>query len=437
MQVAIIGAGPAGATAAYELKKQGKEVIVFEKDAVLGGRTQTYRSDTIQYDTGAGFFTNFYPTLQAYIEKLGLDRNVIPLERSVQLVAAQQVANYRFGSIASFWRLPFLNMFDKFKMMRHTAHLTLNRQHYDLADIEKLAQHDKYSIAEYSRKFMNEKIYQYCIRPGVEPFWYFSCEQVSSAMVTALQSRAADAKFFTFSNGMDVVCQSLLKDIQIFYNAPIEDIEITPQQKVAITLEQYNQRLLFDAVVLACPADAAWRIVQFLPPRHVTDFQRQFIREQQYASNIHATFMVNAADVKKIPAYLYPCGNFSPDVAAIVLHRKKHPQSAIIPADKELISIYLSHQGSQAILYLAEEMSYQKIWQLGRQFCPDLPALADPIFMAKRPNAIPLHKVGRFVKAAAFQEVQRAPIVFAGDYLNIATVEGAIRTGIRAAEILR
>ena len=38
-KVAIIGAGPAGASAAYYLQKEGYEVTVFEKENFIGGRT--------------------------------------------------------------------------------------------------------------------------------------------------------------------------------------------------------------------------------------------------------------------------------------------------------------------------------------------------------------------------------------------------------------
>ena len=40
-QVVIIGGGPAGLTAAYELIKAGRRACVLEKDAVVGGLSRT------------------------------------------------------------------------------------------------------------------------------------------------------------------------------------------------------------------------------------------------------------------------------------------------------------------------------------------------------------------------------------------------------------
>ena len=47
------------------------------------------------------------------------------------------------------------------------------------------------------------------------------------------------------------------------------------------------------------------------------------------------------------------------------------------------------------------------------------------------------HAVGRYKKAAGFIALQGGQIVFAGDYLSTATVEGAIFAGQVAAESLR
>jgi len=49
---AVIGAGPAGLTAAYQLAKNGVGVSVFEKDAVVGGLAKTVIRDGFRFDLG-------------------------------------------------------------------------------------------------------------------------------------------------------------------------------------------------------------------------------------------------------------------------------------------------------------------------------------------------------------------------------------------------
>jgi protoporphyrinogen oxidase len=57
-RVVIIGAGPAGLTAAYQLKKAGVSSIVVEKDDVVGGISRTVHHDGYHFDIGGHrFFT--------------------------------------------------------------------------------------------------------------------------------------------------------------------------------------------------------------------------------------------------------------------------------------------------------------------------------------------------------------------------------------------
>lgn len=56
--VVIIGAGPAGLTAAYQLYKSGKRSIIIEKDNTVGGLSRTVKRDGFNFDIGGHrFFT--------------------------------------------------------------------------------------------------------------------------------------------------------------------------------------------------------------------------------------------------------------------------------------------------------------------------------------------------------------------------------------------
>ncbi|MUG93843.1 FAD-dependent oxidoreductase [Scytonema sp. UIC 10036] len=77
--VVIIGAGPAGLTAAYELVKQGKESIVLEQADKTGGisRTEVYKG--YRFDIGGHrFFTKVSEVQQLWQEVLGNDFIKVP-----------------------------------------------------------------------------------------------------------------------------------------------------------------------------------------------------------------------------------------------------------------------------------------------------------------------------------------------------------------------
>jgi protoporphyrinogen oxidase len=73
-KIVIIGAGPAGLTAAYVLGKRGVRSTVLEADNVVGGISRTARADGWRFDIGGHrFFTKVQAVEDLWLEILGPD----------------------------------------------------------------------------------------------------------------------------------------------------------------------------------------------------------------------------------------------------------------------------------------------------------------------------------------------------------------------------
>ena len=69
--VVVIGAGPAGLTAAYQLTKAGRDALVLEADDVVGGISRTVERDGWRFDIGGHrFFTKVQPVEDLWHEIL-------------------------------------------------------------------------------------------------------------------------------------------------------------------------------------------------------------------------------------------------------------------------------------------------------------------------------------------------------------------------------
>ena len=69
--VVVIGAGPAGLTAAYQLVKAGRRPVVAEADSVVGGISRTVERDGWRFDIGGHrFFTKVQPVEELWHEIL-------------------------------------------------------------------------------------------------------------------------------------------------------------------------------------------------------------------------------------------------------------------------------------------------------------------------------------------------------------------------------
>jgi protoporphyrinogen oxidase len=72
--VIVVGAGPAGLTAAYELAKRGATCTVFEMDTVVGGLSRTVEREGWRFDIGGHrFFTKVREVDELWNEILGPD----------------------------------------------------------------------------------------------------------------------------------------------------------------------------------------------------------------------------------------------------------------------------------------------------------------------------------------------------------------------------
>ncbi|MCH9675592.1 MAG: NAD(P)/FAD-dependent oxidoreductase [Gammaproteobacteria bacterium] len=71
-QIVVVGAGPAGLTAAYELHQRGEKCLVLEKDAEIGGISRTVRYKDFLFDIGGHrFFSKVSRVVEFWREVLG------------------------------------------------------------------------------------------------------------------------------------------------------------------------------------------------------------------------------------------------------------------------------------------------------------------------------------------------------------------------------
>lgn len=78
MRIAILGAGPAGMTAAYELVKAGAQVTVFEANAVVGGFSRSIDLWGQRVDLGPHrFFSNDARVNRLWLEVVGRDYRMV------------------------------------------------------------------------------------------------------------------------------------------------------------------------------------------------------------------------------------------------------------------------------------------------------------------------------------------------------------------------
>jgi len=75
--IVIIGAGPAGLTAAYELTRYGERAVILEADTVVGGISRTVERDGWRFDIGGHRFFTKVPEVEAFWHEILPDEDFL------------------------------------------------------------------------------------------------------------------------------------------------------------------------------------------------------------------------------------------------------------------------------------------------------------------------------------------------------------------------
>jgi len=428
----VIGGGAAGCSAAWHLHQAEYEVRLFEKEPWLGGRTHTWRESDLVVNTGAGFFTNFYPLLWELLGETGLSQHIVSNDKETVLCDTRQKYPYLVSSVSSFFRIPWLSLREKLRLIRMTVGLLLRKTQFDLVDPHRLAKFDDESIADFARRRLGENTYQHLIRSAIEPYWYFSCEQASAAMLMALQAEAPGAQFYTLRNGMDQIASQLADEVPTQSGFAVQRVERNSSNGFRVVVDDAAIHDEFDAVIVATQAPQASQLVASLSATDVTAEQRSFLDSQRYSANINVWYRMGDIDPGECGFQMSPVGPEWHGVAAWTDLGSVNREE--LSDNDRIAGAYLLHELSLSLLNESDDVVAAHAWQAVRRFNPQLPAQhPEVVKVVRRRNAIPIPEVGRYKLAAKFQEEQRPPILFAGDYLATATVEGALQTGRIAA----
>src|SRR5438045_1011098 len=104
MKVAVIGAGPAGMTAAYQLSKGGAEVDVFEASPHVGGMARTIELWGQKVDLGPHrFLSNDARVNRLWLEVVGRDYRIV--ERLTRIYYRGRFFHYPLKPFDALWNL--------------------------------------------------------------------------------------------------------------------------------------------------------------------------------------------------------------------------------------------------------------------------------------------------------------------------------------------
>ena len=163
----IIGAGPAGLTAAYELAKTEKKVIVIEKKSQVGGLAETKVFGKYRYDIGPHrFYTKNEEVYKLFLEMLGSD--AVEVDRKTRILFNNSYFDYPLTPLNALFGLGLGE-----SVVIGFSYLFARVKSY--LSISKINNFEDWVVDRFGRKLFNNFFKNY-----TEKVWGIDCKDIGS-----------------------------------------------------------------------------------------------------------------------------------------------------------------------------------------------------------------------------------------------------------------
>jgi oxygen-dependent protoporphyrinogen oxidase len=431
--VAVVGAGMAGLAAAWRLQRAGLGVAVLEREARVGGRVLDVDLGSLWVGAGPQFLTNFYAHTLDLIGELDLQADLVRIPGGCAVVHG--------GALHPVWpsgRLltsRLVSVRGKLDLLKLAWELARHWRELDLDALHEADRLDTRSMAAYARAQLSDDLVQRLLRPALEGFLYCTPDQTSQAMLLALTKGGAGLRtLLTLRGGLGQLPEAIAVRLTVTCGAEVRAVRTGPKggYEVIASLAGHERRLAVDGVVCTTSASVVPGLFPDLDPR-----RRAFFEAVRYVPVLTVAVNVRRRLPPEFYGLLFPRQE-SRRLALAAVESAKLPQK--LPSAQDIATLYSSPEATAELLgeddAVVRDALLADLARAGSAYDLTGDLLVDRVH--RWHQALPEFGVGHFRRLRAFArgEVEWGRVVFAGDYLGGPLVEGAVTSGLHAADRL-
>ncbi|HEX7050625.1 MAG TPA: FAD-dependent oxidoreductase [Longimicrobiales bacterium] len=435
--IAVIGAGAAGLAAGWTLAAGGCRVTLYDRRAVPGGRLRTDALDGVRADVVVQLLGSYYRETFRLAREVGASELLVRAPGRDALWRDRRAHPLTYGSPASMAASSALPGGLKFRLA--TRYLPFLRRHGDLLDANEPVRAERFddeSIAAWGRRELGEDFVELLVYPQLAAYYGGVPEETSAGFYHALAHAGISVALYAVRGGMGALAAAVLRGIEARGGRFTGGVEVRAVRPSAdgVAIEWDEGSVRHDAAVLALPAAAAAAVMGAGADERLHD----------WLAGVRSNPAASLALLLEGPS---PPGDFfglsfprrappGDRLAAICIEAQKMPPAE--PGELRQTLVVLPAPAVAPELATAEP----------RELLDFLLPAVDQALPGVRPRTARAQAV-RIAEGAVqfypgylrhlrrFTEDWVPPrLALAGDYRVAPTVEGAVRSGRRAAERL-
>ena len=408
MKIAVVGAGISGLTCAYELKKAGCDVDVFEKGHI-GGRMATRVKKGFHFDIGADHLCNLYTEMKKYCREFN-----IPWEK-MRFLSYHVVKN---GEIVPTHKA--MGLLSKLRLGLQY----LRTRKMDLFNLSNNYEHDVNNGYDFMNKVVGREIADYFVDAASATYQFHRAKAISQAavlgMISSLKRDKEKWHLHRTKGGMSALPDAFAKRVGVTKKTISK---VVGGKTVSVNGKKY------DAVVLATPANVTKTIY-----KNPTAEQKTVLEEAKYAASISVAFTVPEKTLERNAIIWVPYVE-SKKLSGIVNEEMKGKD--LVVKGRTLVCTWLHQDFAKKIMNKTDKEIFSLVKKELVRLVPSLTNLENHD-LQRWPQAMPIFSHGYITTVRNFVNYSQGEnnVYFCGDYLNSLWIEGSIRGGQRVAKSL-
>jgi oxygen-dependent protoporphyrinogen oxidase len=433
--IAVVGAGPAGLAAAWELTKAGARVTLVEERSSPGGRMRSDDLDGALVDVGTQLLASTYRSTFALADEVGAGDLIVRSPGRDALWRNGRAHAITYGSVASLVAsraLPTglkLRMAAKYLPFLGGAARTIDANDPSGSGGDRF---DGQSIGAWGRQELGDDFVELLAYPLLAAYYGTTPEETSAGVYHALARVGMDVRVHAVAGGTGGLASAIVDAVEVRGGRYVPS---TPADRVSVeddgvVLEAGNASGRYDRVVLAVPPAGLRAIFAGSP-----DLVRWLGGVRWTPTVTLALLLDSELDLPFFGLSFPRVEAPGRQVVAICVEASKYPP--LVPAGRSLLVVFPA-PGAAAPLVSAEPRDVVEALLPAVESA--IPGVTKKIVRAKSyafPEGYTAFYPGYLRHLRSFEDRWLPPTVaLAGDYLAAPTVEGAVLSGRRAAQRL-
>ncbi|HWV58065.1 MAG TPA: NAD(P)/FAD-dependent oxidoreductase [Longimicrobiales bacterium] len=433
LEVAVVGAGMAGLSAAHRLVAAGARVTLYEAREEPGGRLRTTELDGVRADTAVQLMASYYSDTLRLAADVGAGGLLVRASARDALWRDGRLHGIEYGSASRMLVSGALPATLKLRLA--ARYLTFLSKHADRLDPIEPARAgaealDDESIASWGTRELGSDFVELLVYPLVAAYYGATPEETSAAFFHALARAGLSVQLFGVRGGVVELARAVAAALERA-GARFEWgrlVSAVSDEGDRVLIDRAGDIREHDAAVVAVPPGAVREIVS-LDAGAAGWFDG--IRQRPTCSLV--LLIDGRIDLPYFGISVPRTERAGADIAAICLQPAKG--TGLEGTERSTVVVFPAPHRAPALVNAPAERVIETLLPAVEAVLPGFGRRVLRARVARFPEGATLFTPGYIRHLERFDASWPSPrVVLAGDYLISPTVEGAVRSGRRAAD---